>query len=158
MCLCKSVQFKSCLPLIVFTFPFFPFAVGLFIPFSSRLPLCLFFLSFYTSSMKLWRDTGGISIRLSGKFIYLSLPPSVHLYLTLYCCSLFKGFICVVICDFDWIGSSFFWMLNIWRYGLILQAQRYLLYFWCFGSTSVHWGRKLTVHVYYFTIIICIFT
>lgn len=97
MCLCKSVQFKSCLPLIVFTFPFFPFAVGLFIPFSSRLPLCLFFLSFYTSSMKLWRDTGGISIRLSGKFIYLSLPPSVHLYLTLYCCSLFKGFICVCV-------------------------------------------------------------
>lgn len=108
MCLCKSVQFKSCLPLIVFTFPFFPFAVGLFIPFSSRLPLCLFFLSFYTSSMKLWRDTGGISIRLSGKFIHLSLPPSVHLYLTLYCCSLFKGFICVCVISTELEVEFFF--------------------------------------------------
>lgn len=107
MCLCKSVQCKSCLPLIVFTFPFFPFAVGLFIPFSSRLPLCLFFLSFYTS-MKLWRDTGGISIRLSGKFIRLSLPPSVHLYLTLYCCSLFKGFICVCVISTELEVEFFF--------------------------------------------------
>lgn len=75
----------------------FPLLLDSLSPF---LPVSLCVCFFFLFTLLAW-NSGGIQAvfqsdcRVSSS-ICLSLP-SVHLYLNLYCCSLFKGFICVCV-------------------------------------------------------------